>query len=578
MTDSLAALEGVELLQRSSRDALRRLADTARTIRLRPGEVLYREGDPPNHVFVVVEGSMEAVVLTADSDGHADEREVPVGNVHRPGELIGEIAVVRGAGYASTLRAVTVCRLLAIPSHAFLKFVGRESEVALSLARRIADRFFALDREDHSGPRPWVVLKGPETDARFLELLIRALSVRLAVEDRRPKLCVFTDVASVVPPDLSVEWEPRPADPEALLRRVQARHDQGQRILVYGHPGHARSLLYEADAVVYGASRPWLPPEEGNVREFELSRQGPASFKRVMVGRESLETTAARVARRLLRRCIGLALGGGAALGMAHLGVLDVLTRERIPFDMIAGTSAGALYGAFFLADGLEHTIEAARHIDSTWKLISLMDPGFFVTGQVKGDRLRTFLSDNLSVDRIEALPLPFGAKVLDLSTGDDFLVTTGDLPSALRASIALAGVFSPAALPDADSPGPFIDAGSVDNVPVEATRDLGADKVVGVHVISRRARPLPEERRTRGSPIVRAQTILQSQLLSFARNGERQVYTADVAVLPNTQGFGFADYWRIDELVETGRKATREILDRLNLLDPASNPPSGGR
>jgi NTE family protein len=541
------------------RYALEALVSRMRTVTLQTNELLFQEDDPPAFVFVVVQGQLQPVRPSA-------EGERPFGPLLGPGSVIGEIAVVRGENRSVSVRARSASELMAIPAVDFMRLLRQVPSVALAVARTVADRFAALDEKRDLPDAPWVVLAGAYTDPTFVVQLANALACRL-----RASLTLW----GLASPPLDVRLDPRirlaPAGASAADAAARTA-DSGGRLLAFGHADALRPLLPSADGVVFSRTqRSWLADGARPRQALALCPDGPATRSRIIVGRDRRDVVE-QVVRRLLGRSLGLALGGGAALGLAHLGVLGALRDLRVPIDVVAGTSAGALFGGFHLAVGHDVTVSAARTVDSTWKLLSLLDPGYFITGQLKGDRLLQFLRRYLKETRIEDLPVPFGAKVLNLATGEDRLLTRGRLADVIRASVALAGVFAPAYLrgPGGEEMGPFIDAGGVDNVPVEATRELGADRVLGVHVV---ARPDPEANFDRTLPASQARTVLQAQLLSFARNGERQVFTADVAVIPDTRRFGFTDFRRLDELMLAGRRATYEIADRLRMLDPWTSP-----
>lgn len=179
------------------------------------------------------------------------------------------------------------------------------------------------------------------------------------------------------------------------------------------------------------------------------------------------------------RKKLGLALGSGSARGFSHIGVIRVLEEARIPIDCIAGTSIGAIVGAFYAAGKLEHYEEFSRQL--AWKEILnfMLDPLFPVSGLLSGKKLEKFFISFLQDQRIEDFAMPFAAIAADVVTGEEIILTQGNAVKAIRASMSLPGIFTPVYLQDRF----LVDGGLVSPVPVHAARTLGADVVIAVNL-----------------------------------------------------------------------------------------------
>lgn len=178
------------------------------------------------------------------------------------------------------------------------------------------------------------------------------------------------------------------------------------------------------------------------------------------------------------RRRIGIALGGGAARGWAHIGVLKELADMGIRPDIMAGTSIGALVGAASLVDqldALEDWVCRLARLD----ILRLMDARLSGGGFMRGDRLMQALSKYVEDCNIEDLPIPFAVVATDLDTGHEVWLREGSLQDAVRASIALPGLFSPVRLNDRW----LLDGGLVNPVPVSVCRAMGADIIIAVNL-----------------------------------------------------------------------------------------------
>jgi NTE family protein len=175
---------------------------------------------------------------------------------------------------------------------------------------------------------------------------------------------------------------------------------------------------------------------------------------------------------------IGLALGGGAARGWAHMGVLQALSEANIRPDVIAGTSIGAVVGGCYAASRLDDLRAWARSLTKR-RLVTFMDFHIGGSGLIAGERLRRMLVRELQDMKIEELPLKYTAVATELGTGHEIWLTHGSLVEAMRASYALPGVFDPVKL----SGRWLMDGAMVNPVPVTAARAMGADVVICVNL-----------------------------------------------------------------------------------------------
>ncbi|MGG7054263.1 patatin-like phospholipase family protein [Nitrosomonas sp. ANs5] len=188
---------------------------------------------------------------------------------------------------------------------------------------------------------------------------------------------------------------------------------------------------------------------------------------------------------------IGLALGSGSARGLAHIGALRAIEEHGIEVDLIAGASIGALIGAVYAAGNLDALESSFRAFD--WKkLVSLLDLTVPKSGLMDGKKVMDFVSAHLEIREIERLPRPFWAVATDILTAREIVLSTGDLIHAIRASIAVPGIFTPVY----NDEHILVDGGLVNPVPVSVARAMGADFVIAIDLnheapYSRDKRPL---------------------------------------------------------------------------------------
>lgn len=270
-----------------------------------------------------------------------------------------------------------------------------------------------------------------------------------------------------------------------------------------------------------------------------------------------------------LRPKVGLALGGGAGLGWAHIGVIRVLQENNIPIDMIAGCSIGAIVGACVAADKLDHLEDLARSI--TLKEMLLFSDPSFKKGSVLGARkITSIFKEHLGDDLIEELAMPFAAVAADLYTGERVVLDSGSLIEAARASSAVPGVFPPI-LKGAQL---LADGGTVDPIPVEAVQVMGAEMIIAVDLqgdYGGRARRMGLEvgkdmKRGAAMRIARA-----GMLMALTNLGKETLKRCppDTLITPAIGHIEMADFTQAAVLIELGRKAALaampEILENLN-------------
>jgi NTE family protein len=176
---------------------------------------------------------------------------------------------------------------------------------------------------------------------------------------------------------------------------------------------------------------------------------------------------------------IGLALGSGSARGWAHIGVIRALEEQGIKPDIVTGSSIGSLVGAAYVGghlDALEGWVSKLSFIDVVRLLDVKMNGGL-----IEGDNLMESFRDKIAQLNIEELPLPFAAVATDLNNGREVWLQHGSLPAAVRASIALPGLFSPVAMDNRW----LVDGGLTNPVPVSLCRAMGADVIIAVNLNS---------------------------------------------------------------------------------------------
>ena len=267
---------------------------------------------------------------------------------------------------------------------------------------------------------------------------------------------------------------------------------------------------------------------------------------------------------------VGLAMGGGAARGMAHIGVLTVLEKEGIPIDLIAGTSVGAAVGSLY-ARGKNAGLIKEKVIElSQRRLTQFIDPSLPRTGLIKGKKFSDLLASLLGGNiKFSDLLIPFACTATDIDTGEAVVLDRGSVVEAVRASISLPGIFTVVKRRGRN----LVDGGLTNPVPVSLAREMGADFIIAVNVIPGVLDPAHQsiKRSTKGGKEPNILHVLVQSIhigtYSLVRSGLEK---ADVVIEPDVVHIGAGDYNHARECIEEGelaaQKAMPEIKSRLGV------------
>ena len=242
---------------------------------------------------------------------------------------------------------------------------------------------------------------------------------------------------------------------------------------------------------------------------------------------------------------IGLALGGGAAKGFAHIGVIKMLEASGIHPDVVSGTSAGSVVGALYAA-GMDpfQLQEQAFSLDES----KIRDVRLFSGGLVQGQKLEDYINTAVNHRAIQELKLPFAAVATQLETGERAVFIRGNTGQAVRASSSIPGVFEPVLIGNKH----YVDGGVVSPVPVDAARQLGANFVIAVDIS---ASPGGTNPQGMVNIVGQSITIMGRQL------GRQELARADVVIRPNISGIGATDFEQKNQAILEGERATLAMI-----------------
>lgn len=570
-------------------EGLHALASQLEWVQIPGGEMLLRQGDPGDSLYVVITGRFRVSVTGEDGE------EAIVGEIGR-GEVVGEMAVITGEPRSATVRAIRDSGLVKLSKEAFERIVPRNPKTAMLIARRLVERL------KHQGRGKAVrTLSTVGVIAASREMRLEDFAARLA--SAFAKLGPTLHVSSALIRSQFGQDAEDAAD-EATGSRICAWLDQQER--------HYKYLIYEADStnplwtefcarqsdrvllVADSSGDPLVAaPESQALKRAAAHKElvllhadrtkrpsGTARWVKALgatrhhhVGAQTAGDYE-RLSRLLTGRSVGLTLGGGGARGLAHIGVIRAVQEANIPIDMIGGTSMGAVISAqYALGYDLQAMVELNR---KGWvKMDPLKDKTLPVVAMLSGRKLDRMLAMMFGDAQIEDLWIKYFCVAVNLTQAETVIQQSGPLQGAVRASAGIPAV-APALCDRGDL---IVDGGVLNNLPADVMRQLSGGKVIAVDVSPQRDlavdpsyRQMPSAWKVLGSRVnpfaqpVNVPNILavmmRTLMLGSIRNSRQVRETVDLYMLPPIDEFGLFDWRHIDKIIDTGYQYGRKKLE----------------
>jgi NTE family protein len=481
-SDLSAVLSGLRLFAGLEVPVIRQISAAAEWLSLPGGSTLFAATEPSYAMYVVLSGCLG--VFSADT---RDRRRF-IGRV-LAGDTVGEMGLISGRPRSANVVALRDSELARISSESFDRVFGQHPAAMMRIARLTVDRLeFTQNRRGprHSARTFTLLPQSVEVDAGgFATAFVKALSrfgrtelvwsVRAGSHTSHwfHKVETANDFVVYVADSAPGRWSNqcvRQADALLLLARAEATAgpwpSMSQARDSSMAPQRAELILLHDGQIARGAAARWLAAQPG-IPHHHVVDAGDIS----------------RVARLLTGRGVGLVLAGGGARGFAHIGVVKALRENGIPIDLVGGTSMGAILGAgvaqLWSVEELKERFYAAfvkgkPLRDYTLPFVSL----------VSGRKVSRLLRNDFRDTHIEDLPLTFFCVSSNLTTGHIAVHRRGLLWLWLRASVAIPGVLPPIV----HRGEVLVDGGTMNNLPVDAMRELGRGPVIGVDVGADRA------------------------------------------------------------------------------------------
>ncbi len=600
-----AGLQGalLDLLGVSEGEALREIEASLRWVELPRGAQLYRQGDVADDLHIVASGRLRAI--TTDAHG----RSTTVGEISR-GQTVGEMALLEGQTRSASVYAVRDTLLLGLDRGALETVVARHPRLVLNISRLVGER---LRRSMH----------GQESPARIGAIAIvphgsgdeaAAFARRLAAALESMESTTIVDAARARR-ELHADGGDELAQ-KAALDTLELTHACVIYLAEHAATPWSRRCARQADTIMVvapfdgettpGPVEAWLTRENDpllrpRVELVLLHADGatpPRNTVRWLSGRTldryhhvrlDRNGDVERIARFLAGRAVGLVLAGGGAPGFAHIGAIRALREAGVPIDAVGGTSIGSIVAA---GVALDFDDERLAHEMRTGFVGSNPLGDYSVLPLIslaKGRRMERRLRLALGEATIEDAWLPFLCVSADISAHEQHVHRTGPLWRAVRTSASIPGVLPPMV----EGNRLLIDGSSVNNLPVELIRELGAARIVAADLdlkIEREldytevpspwrvlaGRFLPGMKRIPVPGLMNV--VMKSTMIAGMERAGRTRETVDLYLSPQVQRIGLLRWDAFDQLVEIGYRhaidaLSSESVERLTGSTPGHRP-----
>ena len=587
-------------------EQIQMVAEAVDWVEVRSGEVVFNQNDPGESMLLVAEGRVK--VTSVQDDG--SEKFIDYLNA---GEHFGEMAILTEQVRVVTMAAVMDSRLLELNRVEFQQLVQKVPQLATNVSRALGHRL----RQETTGKKTSRVSRvigiiNPLDDASDFQLYGRLVTLLAAtLTAKRIPIQIVTDNADAIetPSLFRISEIPRNMNPKAKVAWVHQRLSEG-----IGHEGHTLvclsnmksesldRILVQCEQVLWLAS----PVNEARSRarlemllrsDFSLAartnwgwllQEGfkpeniPAApeklsqpdFK-IVLGKSGMPSrlermSISRLVRFYQKARLGLALGGGAARGLAHLGVLKAFENEGVYFDVIAGTSAGALV-ALPYSYGLspDECTEAFRNDLTPGWLFRQIPKGneWYMLYQFRMGKWDGLLRGNVGDVKLEQLLTPTVTVAADLITGRQVVRDRGDAAHAILESINLPSIAKPI-MRDGMA---LVDGGIINNIPSDILPEFGADRVIGVDIAPQIAHQFGKNTAETAwaqmkapsqlNTVMRAKEVTEHQITSV------RTKTVDQMIVVDTSMFGFADFTSAREMSLAGEEAAAMAMDQFKQM-----------
>ncbi|MDZ4726682.1 MAG: patatin-like phospholipase family protein [Leptospira sp.] len=558
-------VSGLPLFRSLSRKELVWIAESVQIVEAKRDELLYKKGGKDHSLYLILSGSVSVFL---PSKGETKEEEL---QILKKGEYFGIHSLLTGEEHSHSVRTLTESRFLVLNQREFQELIRKIPFLSITFSRMLTKTL----RNELLGSREYFK-NSVICFVHNSELAANYYSIKLAesIEKESGKKVIILRFNQRSMPD---EYK------SDLVKSYRFRDlDRIKETLGRHYPTHSfifleifpedpidlkKALIDESDNIDHLVGNEFNKNDIQNM-EFlsEEKRSNDTMYCETKidfsVSDNKFYTHITRKARELSGIQVGIALGGGAALGLAQVGIMKVMEEEGLTVDIISGTSIGAVIGAFWASGlGYKGILPLLNEIDSIFKMFKLVDLSFPGQGLLHGKQVRNLLEKYLGDLTFEELPIKLRLITCDITNRKEIVLSEGKVLDALMASISIPGVFSPQAQENGKI---YVDGGIVNPLPVSPLTHEGVERIIAVNSM-----PSSKDQMATNKLLnLNVLDIIVNSLYSLQyRIGKYSAQDADVylnPILPNSNWF---EFWRSSEFIKLGEQVTRDSLPDIKKL-----------
>lgn len=562
-------------------------------IELGRGEVLCKQGEAGESLFILITGRLRAIV------GYNTKQEREVGEIS-PGETVGEMSMITGEPRTATIVALRESRLVSLLKSDFNALVKLHPEVLLSLSRLTINRLNYTMHHTRVPAQTTNIALVPASQSTAAHQLVQQLLLAMQQESNIQYLH-----KALLPPALTHGADASDDEQETLNEWLVEQEMDKDYVIYEAEPHlslwtkqclkHADKIivlkdvtdgpeLTEIETILFGQNEQHhtqsreivvLYPEHTEMPALTHTLLAQRPVKRHYNIRMNDNRHVHRLARMVVDKGIGLVLGGGGAKGFAHFGIYRALQETNVPVDMVCGTSMGAIIAAAIACEwNAEDMLKKGRSAFVHDK--PLNDYTLPILSLIKGHKLQKINRKYFGDYHIEDLWLNFFCISSNLTLSEMVIHEHGPLWKAVTASVSIPGVLPPVV----DGNNLLVDGASFNNFPVDIMKAKYGGRLIGVTLLADReyklnytnlpggwhmlfSRFLPFLRRYKAPGI--ASIMLKSTILSSMMHQRKQVDDLELCLSPPVSRYSLLDLNSFDRVVETGYKYAHEVLAELS-------------
>ncbi len=556
------------LFRSLSKKEIHFVADAVQIFEAKRDDVLFRKGDSDRALYLILSGSV-LIYSHGKSDGKEEELQVL-----KKGEYFGIQSLLTGESHSQNAKTLSESRFLYLSQENFQDLIQKIPFLSVTFSRMLTKtlRNELLGSKEYFSNSVLCFIHSADTMSSNYTVV---LAEQIYKESNKKSVILrFNQRASGSDEKSEFLKQYRFQDPEKIKEVLGRHYATHSFIFLEIFPEDpeelVKALLGEADRIdhLVGLPSKIVNPEFKNLLSLipEEAKSNDVLYHETHIdylfSKGKIDSHIKWKARELSGTQIGVALGGGAALGLAQIGIMKVFEEEGLAVDMIAGTSIGAVIGAFWASGlGYKGILPLLSEIDSIFKMFKLVDFSFPGQGLLHGKNVRNMLEKYLGHLNFEDLPTKLRLIACDISTRKEVVLSEGKVLDAVMCSVSIPGVFIPILQ---DNGRIYVDGGIVNPLPVSPLSHEGVEKIIAVN-------SMPSSRdtmKTNKLLNLNVLDIIVNSLYSLQyRIGKYSAQDADIYLNPILENSNWFEFWRSQDFIEYGEKVTRAALPEIRKL-----------